>query len=40
MKAESIKYKCFLKAICEYTINIDSGFDVILSQEVCLYKRD
>ena len=29
LKAESIKYKCFLKAICEYTINIDSGFDVL-----------
>lgn len=37
LKAESIKYKCFLKAICEYTINIDSGFDVLYKnrENVC-----
>ena len=37
MKQESIKYKCFLKAISEYTINIDSGFDALYlkREDVC-----
>ena len=37
MKQESIKYKCFLKAINEYTINIDSGFNALYlkREDVC-----
>jgi len=37
LKAESIKYKCFLKAISNYAINIDSGFDALYlkREDVC-----
>lgn len=37
LNPESIKYKCFLKAIGEYTINIDSGFDALYlkREDVC-----
>ena len=37
LKPESSKYKCFLKAIGEYTINIDSGFDALYlkREDVC-----
>lgn len=36
-KPESNKYKCFLNAISEYTINIDSGFDALYHkrEDVC-----
>ena len=37
LKPESNRYKCFLKAIGEYTINIDSGFDALYRkrEDVC-----
>ena len=37
LKPESIKYKCFLKAISNYAINIDSGFDALYlkREDVC-----
>lgn len=36
-KPESSKYKCFLKAISNYAINIDSGFDTLYlkREDVC-----
>ena len=37
LKEESNKYKCFLKAISNYAINIDSGFDALYlkREDVC-----